>query len=303
MNHECSGSIPVQRGARAVLIAAAAGIILLGMSFLPGAPATAADGKCEPAALATKYPLLVGKTIRIGQSPTNPPYVFMESETSEKHIGFDADLARATFACLGVPIEFKAGKMAGLLPALVAGQIDIMWTNFYYTPARAEQVDFVTYRINSSSGVVRKGNPKKVTGLDTICGLRASANLGSLEEASFRKISAACVAAGKPAVEVFTTQEDSAGLLLLANDRADVLLRDTGGASYMATKMLNDIEIAFSAKSQSRVGVGVNKTLPELRQAILDALQILQADGTQKALMTKYGIDPSLQVPSEALTK
>jgi polar amino acid transport system substrate-binding protein len=67
--------------------------------------------------------------------------------------------------------------------------------------------------------------------------------------------------------------------------------------------MLNDIEIAFSAKSQSRVGVGVNKTLPELRQAILDALQILQADGTQKALMTKYGIDPSLQVPSEALTK
>jgi hypothetical protein len=29
----------------------------------------------------------------------------------------------------------------------------------------------------------------------------------------------------------------------------------------------------------------------------------MQTDGTQKALMTKYGIDPSLQVPSEALTK
>lgn len=273
------------------------------MCFLTTSPATAADGKCEPAALATKYPTLAGKTIRIGQSPTNPPYVFMESETSEKHIGFDADMARATFACLGLPIDFKAGKMAGLLPALISGQVDIMWTNFYYTPARAEQVDFVTYRINSSSGVVRKGNPKKVTGLDTICGLRAAANLGSVEEASFRRISADCVAAGKPALEVFTTQEDTAGLRLLANDRADVLLRDTGGAGYMATKMPNDIEIAFSNPTQSKVAVGVNKNLPELRQAILDALRIMQTDGTQKALMTKYGIDPALQVPSEVLTK
>ncbi len=303
MRHKYSGSTSSPRIARAVLVAATPGIFLLGMCFLPASPATATDGKCEPAALATKYPALAGKTIRIGQSPTNPPYVFMESETSEKHIGFDADMARATFACLGLPIEFKAGKMAGLLPALISGQVDIMWTNFYYTPARAEQVDFVTYRINSSSGVVRKGNPKKVTGLDTICGLRAAANLGSVEEASFRRISADCVAAGKPALEVFTTQEDTAGLRLLANDRADVLLRDTGGATYMATKMPNDIEIAFSNPTQSKVAVGVNKSLPELRQAILDALRIMQTDGTQKALMTKYGIDPALQVPSEVLTK
>lgn len=287
-----------RRGIRSAFNVAAAGLAL---ALLAG-PALA-DGKCEPAALAKKYPTLAGKTIRIGQSPTSPPYAFLETPASEQHTGLDADMARAVFACLGLPIEFKAGKWSGLLPALIAGQTEIMWSNLFYTPARAEQVDFVTYRINATSGVVKKGNPKKVSSMDTICGLRAAAGLGTVEETAFRDTSAACVAAGKPPLEVFTYQESTAGLRMLANDRADVMLLDTGGAGYMATKMPNDIEIAYTITTQFKVAVGINKGMPELRQAILDAMRILQADGTQKALMAKYGIDPTLQIPTEELTK
>ena len=264
--------------------------------------AWAAD-KCEPGAVATKYPTLAGKTVRIGQSPTSPPYAFLESPTSEQHTGFDADMARALFACIGVPFEFKAGKWSGLLPALIAGQTELMWSNLFYTPPRAEQVDFVTYRINATSGVVKKGNPKKVGGMDTICGLRATAGLGTVEETAFRDQSAACVAAGKPALEIFTYQEATAGIRMLTNDRADVMLLDTGGAGYMRSKMPNDIDLAFTITTQFKVAVGINKSLPALRGAIFDAMKILQADGTQKALMAKYSIDPSLQIPTEVLTK
>jgi hypothetical protein len=43
--------------------------------------------------------------------------------------------------------------------------------------------------------------------------------------------------------------------------------------------------------------------MPELRQAVLDAMTILQADGTQKSLMVKYNVDPELARPVEMHTK
>ena len=45
------------------------------------------------------------------------------------------------------------------------------------------------------------------------------------------------------------------------------------------------------------VGPGISKNLPELRQAIFDAMSIIQADGTQKELMVKNGVDPELLRP------
>lgn len=261
-----------------------------------------AQDKCDPAATAKKYPSLVGKTVRIGQSPTSPPYAFVEAP-SEEHIGFDADMARAVFACLGLPYEFKAGKWSGLLPALIAGQTEVMWSNLFHTPPRAEQIDFVTYRINATSGLVQKGNPKKVSSMDDVCGLRATGGLGTVEEAAFREQSKVCEAAGKKTVEILQHQENTAGIRLLASDRADVMLLDTGASGFMVKKMPNELEIAFTTKTQFKVAVGINKGLPELRQAIFDAMQIMQTNGTQKELMLKYGIDPGLMIPTEILTK
>lgn len=283
---------------QALFAAAGAAAMLSGLS----SQAQAATS-CEPTAVATRYPGLAGRTIRIGQSPTSPPYAFVEGTALERHLGLDADLARAVFACIGVPVEFKAGRWSGLLPALIAGQTEVMWSNLFYTPVRAEQVDFVTYRINATSGVVRKGNPRRITGTDSICGLRAAAGLGTVEEASFRETSAACTAAGRRPLEIFTYQDNSAGLRLLANDRADVMLLDTGTAGFMASRMPNDIEIGYTITTQFKVAVGINKSEAMLRQAIFDAMQILQADGTQRAIMERYSIDPSLQIPTEVLTR
>src|SRR5260370_974494 len=94
--------------------------------------AFAADAKCEPEALATKYPTLVGKTIRVAQSGEGAPFTFRDPEEFDKLIGLDADLVRATFACIGVPFEFKTGGSSGLLPSGIAAQADLMWSNLYF---------------------------------------------------------------------------------------------------------------------------------------------------------------------------
>ncbi len=265
--------------------------------------ASAADAKCEPAALAKKYPSLVGKTIKVAQDGEGPPYTFRDPENFDKLIGLDAELVRATFTCIGAPFEFKTGKWSGLLPSVIAGQADVMWSNLYYTPTRAEQVDFVTYLLAATRGMVHKGNPKNIHSLDDACGVRAAAGLGTVEEAMFRGLSDKCVAAGKKPIELVTYPDRPSGIRMVQNDRADLLMGDAGGLAFFIKQYPNELESGYTIVTNYKVGPGINKSTPELRQAVFDAMQILQADGTQKALMVKYGVDPELQQPVETHTK
>jgi polar amino acid transport system substrate-binding protein len=281
---------------RSLIFAAAAAALICGP--FAAARAWAAD-KCEPAALATKYPSLVGKTIRVAQDPQGPPYAFRDPENFDHLIGLDADLVRATFACIGAPFEFKTGSWSGLLPSVIAGQADVMWSNLYYTPIRAEKVDFVTYLLAATRGIVRKGNPKNVHSLDDACGVRAAAGLGTVEEAMFRGLSDKCLAAGKPPIEIISYPDRPTGIRMLLNDRADLLMGDAGSNAYAIKLYPNELESGYMAPTDYKVGPGISKSLPELRQAIFDAMRIEQADGTQKTLMAKYSVAPELQRPVE----
>ena len=116
------------------LTAAAAMLSLsVGVAALP-----AASADCEPDKLASKYPSLVDKTIRVGTDPETPPYSMRDPEDFNHLIGFDTELAEATFACIGVPIEFSVGSWSGQLPAVASGQTDAMWDTLYYSPERAQ---------------------------------------------------------------------------------------------------------------------------------------------------------------------
>jgi polar amino acid transport system substrate-binding protein len=286
---------------RSVLFAAAAVALICGVAAVPGA--RAAD-TCDPGGVAKKYPSLAGKTVRVAQDPQGgPPYSFRDPEDFDKITGLDADVVRAVFACIGVPFGFKTGSWSGLLPSVIAGQADLMWSNLYYTPARAEHVDFVTYALAATRGIVRKGNPKHVHALEDACGVRAAAGLGTVEEAMFRGIGEKCAAAGKPVLEIVTYPDRPTGIRMLLNDRADLMMGDAGYGAYTIKLNPNDLESGYLILTDYKVGPGINKSMPELRQAILDAMQILEADGTVKTLMVKYGVDPQLQRPVEMLTK
>jgi len=267
------------------------------------APASAAELKCEPDKLATKYPGLVGKTIKIGQDGESPPYSFRDPKDFSHLIGLDADMARATFACAGVPVEFFTGGWSGLLPAVIAGQADVMWDTLYYTPERAKAVDFVVYMTAATGGLVAKGNPKKITSLDDVCGLRATAGLGTVEETAFRNISAKCTAAGKAAVDIVTYPDMPGGTRLIQSDRADILLSDLSMVDRLVSLTPNSFERGFMMLTDYKIAVGLTKGNKDLAQAILDGLLIMKADGSDKVLFKKYNVDYALARTNEILTK
>ena len=262
-----------------------------------------ADAKCEPDKLATKYPGLAGKTIKIAQDGQSPPFSFRDPKDFNHITGLDAELARAVFKCAGVPIEIMTGAWSGLLPAVIAGQADVMWDILYYTPARAEKVDFVTYLTAATAALVPKGNVKKVKAIDDVCGLRAAAGLGTVEEAGFRDVSAKCVAAGKPAVEIVTYPDLPGGVRLVKNGRADILMSGYTVVNQIIVDNGDAFEQAYMIVTDYKIAAALTKGNKDLAQMIKDGLEVTMADGTYDTLLKKYGLDLSLARKPEILTK
>lgn len=278
------------------------GTVLAGAWMLAGGITGAWAQACEPAKVATKYPGLAGKTFKVGQDGESPPFSFRDPKDFNHLIGLDADTARAAFACIGVQITFVTGAWSGLIPATMAGQIDVMWDTLLYTPERAKQMDFVAY-MNASTGViVAKGNPKRIKALDDLCGFKATSGLGTTQEAMLRETSAKCTGAGKQPVEIIVSSDIPSGMRLVQHGRADALLTNKFLGDMMAASNA-EVETAFGIKTGARIAAGIGKGKDELTRAIFDALTIMVADGSLKAIFEKYKVDYDLVTKPEILTK
>ncbi len=283
---------------------------LLGIAFWLGVsgfallvPAAAADLKpCQPDQVAKRYPSLAGKTIVVGEDGVSLPYSFHDPENPDHILGADADYARAVFACIGVPVTFQIGAWSGLMPAVAAGRIDLMWDDLYYTPERAQRVDFVMYSLASDTAVLRKGNPKNIKSLDDLCGVRAVAGLGTVEALLLTNLNQKCTAVGKPAIEINTFQDRPSAWQMIETNRADVVLSSSAMAAAAAAER-PAMETGFNFLPDVRVGVAVAKGRAELEQAIADAMAATLATGEIAKMYASYKLDPKLLIPPEILTK
>jgi polar amino acid transport system substrate-binding protein len=263
--------------------------------------AGSADAACEPDKVATKYPGLAGKTLKVGLDPTLPPVMYRDPKDPSKIIGLDPDMIDAAMKCLGLKYELVGLDFGTLIPTLQAGQIQLVWSNIYYTPERAKAADFVAYATTGTAGIVKKGNPKHIKGLADTCGMRAAPVLGTVEDATFKEQSAKCVSAGKPAIEITPYPNAPATSRAIENDRADLSLYDVVLVDQVVKMNPDKFERAFAYRTNIRVGVAVKKGNEELLGAVKDAVHALQENGTQKALLQKNGMDPTLAVPVEIL--
>jgi polar amino acid transport system substrate-binding protein len=283
---------------RIKLLAALASVAFLMTIGVGTGVASAASPSCEPARLGTKYPGLVGKTIKVTLPGDTKPIAYRDPANIENMIGFAADFARAVFGCLGVPYEFDVAPLSGGIAAVQTGRADMVWSSIYYTPERAKVLDFVIYQKAASGGVVPKGNPQKLESLADLCGHSAVAQLGSLEAVTLQNTSQACTSAGKPAVNVLTSPDRTGGLRLLDDGRVDLYLGIGLKQAYP-----DNVALAFIYTSDIKVGVGITKGAAELEKAVAESFAALQASGAERKIYEKYEIDPTLSLPPYIVTE
>lgn len=255
------------------------------------AQAPAAAG-CDSAKLIAAYPGVAKKNYRANITGDVKPYGYRDPGDLEKVTGISADLARAALACLGSTVEFAVSPFSGAMPALQAGQVDMIWTPLYYTPERAKVVDILLWQKGASGLVVAKGNPQRIKQMSDLCGKHAAALTGSTELPALNAASDACKAAGKEAIDVVVAQDKASALRQVQNGRLDAYSGIGVPLAYDDTLF----EMPYLFPTATRMGVGLRKDSGQLGEALRDAIAALQASGAEAALYKKYQIDPALSV-------
>jgi polar amino acid transport system substrate-binding protein len=224
-----------------------------------------------------------------GASVTFPPFEF---EDNGKPAGFDIDITDAVAKKMGLqasilPIEFK-----GLIPALLGKRVDILVSGMYISPQRQEVADFVPYLRVGNQIVVPPGNPKKIDGEATLCGLSVAAPIATVFEASARKASEACKAAGKPEISLLLPGTTNCALAM-TQGRADAIIVSTATVAAL----MHETPGAYATggapfDTSTMVGIAVRKDNPGLKAALDKAVQAIVADGTYAALLQKWNLPP-----------
>lgn len=254
-------------------------------------PSYEAFGKTsECVALRKQYPSLVGKTLNIGLGGYTVGFEAPNKDDPSVIEGLDPDLISYMGECLGFKHEYQNVAFNVLVTGINAGRFD-MGPSLYVTDVRRKQVAFVSTFSVIDGSVIKKGNPKNLTSLDSLCGATVAAAAGTYEAATLiPPLSEKCKAAGKPEVNLLLLQATDASVQAVQSGRADIYLTAHSDAKALAASVPT-LESGFTVDLPILNGFPIAKENKVLRGAVLASMQLIQAKGIQKPLLDKWGQD------------
>ncbi|MEN9751453.1 MAG: hypothetical protein RLZZ600_500 [Actinomycetota bacterium] len=272
--------------AAAIALAGALALTACSSSATPTASPTPTV-KVDEAAVA----LLPAKTAEAGTivwatDATYAPNEFKDAEGNP--IGWDIELATAISQKLGLKATFVAASFDNIIPSVVGNKYDVGVSSFTDNAERQKQVDFVDYFVAGSQWATQAG---KTVDPDNACGLKVSAMTGAtqaLDELPAR--SKKCTDAGKKAIEIVQYDDNAQAISAAALGKVDAVTADSPVTLYGIEQSNGKLVAAGVTYDTAPYGFVLSKTAG-LQKAIQAALQALAADGTYKAILTKWGVD------------
>lgn len=155
----------------------------------------------------------------VGTSGAQPP---MTATTKKGEIiGLDADISRAMADAMGVKVKFVAMPFAKLLPALEAGQVDMILSGMTITPKRNQKVAFVGPYYVSGKGILavaeKYADLQQATGLNT-----PEVTVAALKNSTSQKFAETLISKAK----LILTNSYEEAIDLLFKDKVDVVVAD-----------------------------------------------------------------------------
>ena len=247
-----------------------------------------------PQSWAAPPPTVAAGKLTWGASPTFAPFEFQRDGQS---VGFDVDLVAELARRVGLQPAMLGMDFAGIIPAVQAGRIDAVVSGMYITPARQEVLDFIPYLLIGDQMVVPKGNPAHLTDRNALCGHHIAVASNTLYEKTAHTLSDACVKAGQPAIDILALGSSAVVALTLAQGRAEGAISSTSVITAMMSNTPDTFEpFGEPFNTNSKLGMGVAKTNPALRDALTNQLKAMHDDGAYDALIKKWGLPASSSI-------
>ncbi|MFC8302932.1 ABC transporter substrate-binding protein [Specibacter sp. NPDC057265] len=280
---------------RMAAVLAVAALTLTGCNNAEEAP-TSGDGSStfDPSTVAKDDALIAmlpaalkdKDTLTVGSDTSYEPAEFLAAD-GQTPIGYDVDLAKAIGAVLGKEVKVQTSEFATILPSL-GSKYDLGMSSFTINPERSEAVNFVSYFNAGILWAVQKGNPNNIS-LDDICGKKVGVQTGTVQEdPDLKDRSAACVAEGKPAIDVVSLKNQTDVTTRLVNGSIDAMAADSPIIKNALSKTGDSLETLGEVYDSAEQGIAIAKSDTEFAAVIEKVLNKLIDDGVYNDILKSW---------------
>jgi len=256
--------------------------ILLGGCLLVAGCTQNQSSSGSGAAVSQQNGTAVTKTYVIGVDGAYMPYSYIDKDGTFH--GIDVDSARWIAKDKGFNVEFEAIEWDGMIPALQAGKIDMVYSGMTITPERQEQVNFSTPYLNINQTIAIR-NDSSLSVDDILAG---KAIVGA------QRGTTGAIWAEKNLVENgrmpadHLKEYDNFPLVItdLTNKNIDASIYDR--PSHISAIEGKPIHIVYEIDTGEQYGIAIRKNDPELLALMNSGLADLHADPYWQKLLTEY---------------
>lgn len=225
-----------------------------------------------------------GKLV-IATSPNYAPNEFKDN--AGKPIGWAIEVGDAIAAKLGLKAEYQVARFENIIPGIVGGKIDVGESSFTDTVVREKKVDFVNYYV---AGIQWASATGKVVDPNNACGLKVAVQATTYQDTvEVPAKSAACVKAGKPAIQKVSLDTQDAAANAVALGQADAFSADSPVTLYGLVKLKGKLQTAGKTFEAAPYGMAVAKN-SGMAKAVQAALQSMVDDGSYGKILNKWGV-------------
>ena len=245
---------------------------------------TAAAALATASAGLSAGPVLAQQTLKVGSTPTGIPFTFLDTKTNTIQ-GVMVDMVTEVGKRAGFGVQIEAMQFSTLIAGVTASKIDLVSAAMYITPTRKEQIDFSDPIYTYGEGlIVPKSDTKDYVSFDDMKGYTVGAQVGTAYVAPLQKIF--------PEVKIYDTIPDilrdvNAGRIKAGFADYPIVAYNLQQGNFAETRLVK----SYKSTMTGSIGIGMRKGETELLKKINTALAAMQADGTVKKILAKWGLE------------
>ncbi len=223
----------------------------------------------------------MAEALRVGVSADYPPMAFMEEG---RIVGIEADNAKAVGGIVSKEMTLVNMPFNKLIPALEAGEIDVIMSAMSVTPEREKQVLFTdAFMEVGQMAIIRTDKAAQFAQPRSVYrdGVRVGVEPGTT--------GAQFVECDLPDAQVKSFTDSSAAFAALRGGDIDVYIHDAPTSWQLARSMQNnDLISLYKPLTHEKLAWAVRKDDVRLAAMLNDALKTMKGNGTLRYILNRW---------------
>ena len=220
-----------------------------------------------------------GKVLKIGTNADFAPFEFQDVNGKE-YVGFDMDIIRAVAKEMGYKAEIQNVNFDGLIPALEAGNIDVVISGMTINDTRKQKVNFSTPYYTSGLTIIVKKDNTTIKEFKDLAGKKVAVQIGTTSAAEVKKIDGVVI-------KEFNSSADT--FMELKAGNVDAVVNDRPVNDYYIAKSgVKDVKALPKRLTAEKYGIAVKKKNADLLKKVNEGIEKVKKSGEYDKIFKKW---------------